>query len=217
MCVELSASCRGQRPLNLKIIMAETYKSDVLLQAVVKKAKLFTTSETTTKNRKKTLKEVLWTAYAAMAGTDKSKANDEVIKKLESTLVDEGGMVVQSAKNIMSETLRDNDIKRRQTKQDKEDKKAAKQNRPSKKVSNGTKNAGPKEKLEQLAVNLCNGDKDAAKKLAHSVYESLKKQVAADAKASSKATPPKGSKATGTEKIVAVPKGETVESVGKAA
>ena len=152
-----------------------------------------------------------------MAGTDKSEANDEVIKKLQSTLVDEGGMVVQSARNIMSETLRDNDIKRRQTKQDKEDKKAAKQNRPAKKVSNGTKNAGPKEKLEQLAVNLCNGDKDAAKKLAHSVYESLKKQVAADAKASSKATPSKGSKATGTEKIVAVPKGETVESVGKAA
>ena len=101
--------------------MATEQKSEVLLQAVAKKAKLFTTSETTTKNRRKTLKEVLWTAYAAMAGTDKTKANDEVIKKLESTLVDEGGMVVQSAKNIMSETLRDNDIKRRQTKQDKED------------------------------------------------------------------------------------------------
>ena len=181
----------------------KTKSDEALLKAVVNKAKSFKTSDGKTQDLRKGLLEVLWTAFEGMtkewrkglsatAWTDK---DDEVVKQLEKRLIDDAGLQVQSAKNLLSKALRNNDVNRRQTKQDKENKKAAKQNRAPKKVSNKTKNAGPKEKLEQFAVNLCSGDKLAAQKLAHSVYESLKKQ----------------------NEIVAVPKGETIESVQKKA
>jgi len=187
--------------------------TEKLLKAVATKAKSFKTSDDRTSGLRKKLMETLWTAYTGTV-EDSTKADDNVIKQLESTLVDEGGLEVQSAKNIVSKTLRSNGVKRRETKQDKEDKKAAKQNRAANKVGNKRKNATAKDKLEQLAVNLSNGDKAAAQKLAHSVYESLKKQVAADAKkakeAQDKKTLAKGKEATGTDKVVSVPRGESI-------
>mgnify|MGYP003146386525 FL=1 len=176
---------------------------DRLLQAVVKSAKSFKTGEDKFRGLRKKLSEVIWSAYNGMA-KDATKVDDKVIKTLESTLVDEGGLEVQSAKNALSKALRDNGVKRRETKQDKENTKAAKQGVQAKTVGNKSKAATAKVKLEQLAVNLCNGDKHAAQKLAHSVYESLKKQVA-QAK-----TLAKGKKATGTDKVVSVPKGESI-------
>jgi len=178
-------------------------QNDRLLAAVVKSAKSYKTGEDKYRTLSTKLSEVLWSAYEVMA-KDKTKVDDEVIKTLETTLIDEGGLEVQSAANAMSKTLRKNGIKRRLTKQDKEDAKAAKQGVKPKTVGNKKGNASAKVKLEQLAVNLCNGDKEAAKKLAHSVYESLKKQV------SQAKTLAKGKKATGTDKIVSVPKGESI-------
>ena len=174
-------------------------QNDRLLAAVVKSAKSYKTGEDKYRTLSTKLSEVLWSAYEVMA-KDKTKVDDKVIKTLETTLVDEGGLEVQSAKNALSKALRKNGIKRRETKQDKEDTKAAKQGVQPKTVGNKSKAATAKVKLEQLAVSLCNGDKHAAQKLAHSVYESLKKQV----------TLAKGKKATGTDKIVAVPKGESI-------
>ena len=178
-------------------------QNDRLLAAVVKSAKSFKTGEDKFRGLRKKLSEVIWSAYNGMA-KDATKVDDKVIKTLESTLVDEGGLEVQSAKNALSKALRDNGVKRRETKQDKENTKAAKQGVKPKTVGNKKGNASAKVKLEQLAVNLCNGDKEAAKKLAHSVYESLKKQV------SQAKTLAKGKKATGTDKIVSVPKGESI-------
>lgn len=190
---------RGKAPTK---IMSMT-KAEKLLQAVVKSAKSFKTGEDKYRGLSTKLSEVLWNAYKGMA-KDATKVDDTVIKTLESTLVDEGGLEAQSAKNALSKALRKNGINRRETKQDKENTKAAKQGVQAKTVGNKSKGATAKQKLEQLAVSLCNGDKVAAQKLAHSVYESLKKQVA-NAK-----TLANGKKATGTDNIVSVPKGESI-------
>ena len=191
---------------------------DALLKAVVTKGKSYKTSDDKTQNLRKGFLEVIWTAFIGLtkewrnglSATEWTENDDKVVKEIEQKLIVDVGFGEQSARNLISKSLRQNDVKRRQTKQDNENKKAAKQNRAPKKVGNKTKKAGAKEKLEQFAVNLSGGDKLAAQKLAHSVYESLKKQLA-EAKAKRDKENLEG------KEIIPVPKGETVESVQKKA